>query len=60
MGPSEPANLAEVWRKGVAQYPTAAAVASGDVELTYAEASERVDRLAANLADKSGVGPGAS
>jgi acyl-CoA synthetase (AMP-forming)/AMP-acid ligase II len=60
LGPSDLVNLADVWRNCVRKYPTAAAAASGGEELTYAEAGERVKRLAANLAARFDVSPGSA
>jgi 3-oxocholest-4-en-26-oate---CoA ligase len=50
-------NLADLWERVVDTVPDREALVAGDRRLTYAEADERVDRLAHHLADH-GIGPG--
>ena len=50
-------NLADLWERVVDTVPDREALVCGDRRLTYAEADERIDRLAHFLAAQ-GVGPG--
>src|SRR3954452_8661519 len=50
-------NLADLWERVVDTVPDREALVAGDRRLTYAEADERIDRLAHHLADQ-GIGPG--
>ena len=50
-------NLADLWEKVAATVPDHEAMVCGDQRLTYAQADERITRLAHHLASR-GVGPG--
>ena len=50
-------NLADLWERVVDTVPEREALVDGDLHLTYAQADDRVDRLAHFLAGE-GVGPG--
>src|SRR5664279_2386697 len=50
-------NLADLWERVVDTVPDRQALVAGDVRLTYAQADDRIDRLAHFLTGL-GVGPG--
>ena len=50
-------NLADLWERVVDTVPDREALVAGERRLTYAEADERIDRLAHHLAGR-GIGPG--
>ena len=50
-------NLADLWERVVDTVPEREALVDGDLHLTYAQADDRIDRLAHYLAG-AGIGPG--
>ena len=50
-------NLADLWEKVADTVPDREALVCGDRRLTYADAEDRMNRLAHSLAER-GVGPG--